>query len=58
MSNEVETWVHRFRVLDKQEEEVIDDSDHYRALLTHAREEPSRRTTAQAEAKAQARKPR
>lgn len=56
MSNEVETWVQRFRVLDKQEEEVIDDSDHYRALLTHGREEQARRTAAQAEAKA--RKPR
>jgi hypothetical protein len=56
MSNEVETWVQRFRVLDTQEEEeAIDDSVQYRALLAHGREEQGR-TTAQAEAKA--RKPR
>jgi hypothetical protein len=39
MSNEVEAWVQRFRVLDKQEEEVVDDSVQYRALLVHGREE-------------------
>jgi hypothetical protein len=57
MSNEVETWVQRFRVLDTQEEEeAIDDSVQYRALLAHGREEQGRRTTPQVEAKA--RKPR
>ena len=49
MSNEVEGWVKRFRVLDAQEEEVIDDSAHYRSLLGRGSEEPARRTTAQAE---------
>jgi len=56
MSNEVEAWVQRFRVLDTREEEAIDDSVQYRALLAHGREEQGRRTAAQAEAKA--RKPR
>jgi hypothetical protein len=56
MSNEVESWVQRFRVLDTQEEEVIDDSVQYRALLPLGREEQGRRSAAQAEAKA--RKPR
>ncbi|HEY4038293.1 MAG TPA: hypothetical protein VGM15_05680 [Burkholderiaceae bacterium] len=56
MSNEVDTWVKRFRVLDTQEEEAIDDSVQYRALLVQGREEQVRRNATQAEAKA--RKPR
>jgi hypothetical protein len=52
MSNEVETWVKRFRVLDTQEEEAIDDSAQYRSLLGHVREEQVRRTATPAEAKA------
>jgi len=56
MSNDVDAWVQRFRALDAQDEEVIDDSAHYRALLGHGSEEQARRTTTQAEAKA--RKPR
>ena len=56
MSNEVETWVKRFRVLDAQEEEVIDDSAQYRSMLGRRSEEKGGRPAVQTEAKA--RKPR
>jgi len=51
MKKDVGPWVQRFGALDAQEEEVVDDSAHYRALLGRESEEKARRATTQPEAK-------
>ena len=52
MSNDIEAWVQRFRALDAQNEEVVDEGANYRALVEHASEERVRPTATQAETKA------